>query len=482
MGHIDHGKSTLLDYIRKSNIVAGEAGGITQHISAYEVERKGPKGVIERITFLDTPGHAAFQGMRARGARVADIAVLVVSAEDGVKTQTLEAYKAIKESAIPFIVAINKIDKPNANVDKTKQTLAEAEIFVEGWGGQIPWVGISAKTGQGVPELLDMLVLVTEMEALTYHPELPGEGVIIESNMDPKKGVSATVVLTDGSIKKGDYVVAEDSMAPVRIFENFLGKPIENASASSPVRITGWTTIPKVGSKVVTVNSKKDAEEIVLQAKKHPIAVSEVTHENGVRIIPLILKSDVVGTLEALEHEVLKLNHDRVKIKLVGKSVGTINESDVKNLIGSQHALIIGFHVGAEARAANLAEQQNIHIESFDIIYKLTEWLEQYISTQAPKREVVEELGRLRILRCFSQQKEKQVVGGRVETGKITLGSKAKILRRDVEIGEGEIVELQQQKLKSKEVLEGAECGLMFESKITIAERDILVPFVVVEK
>jgi translation initiation factor IF-2 len=178
----------------------------------------------------------------------------------------------------------------------------------------------------------------------------------------------------------------------------------------------------------------------------------------------------------------LKLNHDRVKIKLVGKSVGTINESDVKNLIGSQHALIIGFHVGAEARAANLAEQQNIHIESFDIIYKLTEWLEQYISTQAPKREVVEELGRLRILRCFSQQKEKQVVGGRVETGKITLGSKAKILRRDVEIGEGEIVELQQQKLKSKEVLEGAECGLMFESKITIAERDILVPFVVVEK
>jgi translation initiation factor IF-2 len=268
MGHIDHGKSTLLDYIRKSNIVAGEAGGITQHISAYEVERKGPKGVIERITFLDTPGHAAFQGMRARGARVADIAVLVVSAEDGVKTQTLEAYKAIKESAIPFIVAINKIDKPNANVDKTKQTLAEAEIFVEGWGGQIPWVGISAKTGQGVPELLDMLVLVTEMEALTYHPELPGEGVIIESNMDPKKGVSATVVLTDGSIKKGDYVVAEDSMAPVRIFENFLGKPIENASASSPVRITGWTTIPKVGSKVVTVNSKKDTEEIVLQAKK----------------------------------------------------------------------------------------------------------------------------------------------------------------------------------------------------------------------
>lgn len=482
MGHIDHGKSTLLDYIRKTNIVATEAGGITQHISAYEVEHKTGDG-SKRITFLDTPGHAAFQGMRARGARVADIAVLVVSAEDGVKTQTLEAYRAIADAKIPFIVAINKIDKPAANVDRTKQSLAEAEIFVEGWGGTIPWVPISAKTGQGVPELLDTLLLLAEMEDLTADGEQLAEGTVIESNMDSKKGISATVVITNGTLVKGQYVVAEESMAPVRIFENFLGKPIQEATFSSPVRITGWTAIPKVGAIVKGVSSKKQAEELVATAIANPVhAKEDIVKEDGVRVIPITINTDVVGTLEALEGEIKKLAHDRVRFKIVSKNVGAITESDIKLLLGSEKPIAIGFHVKADSRASNLAQQHNVEIATFDIIYKLTEWLEEKMTNEAPKVLTEEETGQLKVLRCFSQQKEKQVIGGRVETGKVNLHAKVKIVRRDAVVGEGVITELQQQKIKSKEVLEGNECGLMVESKITIAERDILVPYIVVEK
>ncbi len=484
MGHIDHGKSTLLDYIRKTNIVATEAGGITQHISAYEVTHKDASGKEQRITFLDTPGHAAFQGMRSRGARVADIAVLVVSAEDGVKAQTLEAFRAIKASGIPYIVAINKIDKPNANIDKTKQTLAEAEIFVEGWGGDIPWVGISAKTGQGVPELLDTLLLVAELEELTADGKLPGEGVIIEANMDPKKGVSATLVVTEGTIAKGQFLVAEDAWAPVRIMENFLGKTLDSATFSSPIRITGWSSAPKVGAVVSSVSSKKEAEALVATYAANPRhKAEEFSPEEGVAILPLVLKADVLGTLEALEGEIAKLKHERVRLKIVGKSVGTISESDIKLLLGStDKPIIIGFHVKTEATAVDLAERNGIVIKTFDIIYKLTEWLEEKVTARAPKVETLEKVGELKVIRFFSQQKDKQVVGGRVETGKVVRGAKVKIMRRDAEIGEGEVTEVQVQKIKTNEALEGNECGLTVESKITIAERDMLVPYILVTK
>lgn len=484
MGHIDHGKSTLLDYIRKTNIVAGEAGGITQHISAYEATHKDPKGIEKRITFLDTPGHEAFKGMRSRGARVADIAVLVVSAEDGVKAQTLEAHKSIMEAKIPYIVAINKIDKPNANVERTKQTLAEAGIYVEGYGGEIPWVGISAKVGTGVSELLDIMLIVAELAELTGDTEKPAEGVIIESNMDPKKGVTATLVITDGTLRRGMFAVAEETLTPVRMMENFMGKPIDSASFSSPVRLTGWSGIPVVGAPVLSFMEKKSAERAVEAAKNVPArsALPETPVEEGVVIVPLILKTDVAGTLEAIEHELTKLKHERVTLRVAQKGVGAISEGDIKVALGASDPLVIGFHAKADALAADLAARNNITIHTFDIIYKLTEWLAEEMLRRAPHIEVVERLGELRVMRCFSQQKEKQVVGGKVMMGKISSGARFKIVRRDAEVGEGKVVEVQCQKLKTKEALEGSECGLQVESKITIAERDTLVPYIVVSK
>ena len=481
MGHIDHGKSTLLDYIRKSNIVSTEAGGITQHLSAYEVVHKVKKE-DKRITFLDTPGHEAFKGMRSRGAHVADIAILVVSAEDGVKAQTLEAYRSIKEAAIPFIVAINKIDKPNANIETTKLSLAEAEIYVEGYGGEIPWVGISAKVGTGVSDLLDTVLLVAELAELKGDPSLPAEGIIIESHMDPKVGSTATLVITNGTLNKGGFIVAEDSMAPLRVISNFAGATIESATFSSPIRITGWSAMPPVGAKITTFAKKKDAEEQVIKAKKAPPVFTRDTKEEGIVIIPVILKTDVSGTLEALEHEFSKLTHERVKIKIIQKGVGAIGESDVKVAFGAAGSLLVAFNTKPDTPATDLAARLEVPVYQFDIIYKLTEWLADIIKERAPHIEVVETTGEVRVLRFFSQQKERQVIGGRVQVGKVANGARFKIMRRDAEIGEGKVTELQQQKIKSPEVLEGAECGMMVESKITIAERDVLIPFVTVRK
>lgn len=484
MGHIDHGKSTLLDYIRKTNVVATEAGGITQHISAYEVNHKDASGKERRITFLDTPGHEAFKGMRSRGARVADVAVLVVSAEDGVKAQTLEAYRSIKESETPFVVAINKIDKPNANIEKTKQSLSEAEIYVEGYGGDIPWVAISAKAGTGVPELLETILLVAEMEELSGNPEKPMEGVVIESRMDPKKGIMATVVITNGTLKRGGCVVAEDAYAPVRVIENFAGKILDEASFSTPIRITGWSSVPKVGATVTAVLSKKEAEKCIMECDSRLRKSDQVedVHEDGAVVIPLIIKTDVAGSLEAIEHELKKKTHERVRLKIIGKGVGAVSEADIKLASRAEGALVIAYHIGADAPATDLASRTEIDIHHFDIIYKLTEWIDEIILLRAPHIEVVEHMGELRVMRFFSEQKERQVIGGKVLSGKITTGGKFKIMRRDAEIGEGKVLELQCQKIKTPEVGEGSECGLQVESKITIAEKDVLIPYHIVKK
>ncbi len=482
MGHVDHGKSTLLDYIRKTNIVATEAGGITQHISAYEVDHKTNEGVVKRITFLDTPGHQAFTGMRARGARVADIAVLVVSAEDGVKAQTIEAYNAIKEAGIPFVVAINKIDKPNANLERTKQSLAEADILVEGYGGDISFAPISAKSGEGVDALLDLLLLTAELEGLEGDHTAPLEAVVIESRMDPKKGATATLIILDGTIAKGGFAVCEGAYVPLRMIENYLGKPIETATFSSPIRLTGWSSVPKVGATVRMVATKKDAEA----AAAAPIATS-AKQINTLRgkdtvTIPLIIKTDVAGTLEAIEGELSKFAHERVQLRIIGKGVGNVSENDARLAIGAEGAVIIAFGVKTDPLAADLILRNEIPFHDFNIIYKLTEFIDDLIKERAPHVEVKTKLGELKVLRFFSQQKDKQVLGGRVESGKITRDARFTIVRRGVEIGEGRVLELQQSKMKAAEVAEGVDCGLMVEARMTIAERDILVPFIIERK
>jgi len=480
MGHIDHGKTTLLDYIRKANVVAKESGGITQHTSAYEFEHTDSAGKKRRVTFLDTPGHEAFGAMRARGANIADIAILVVSAEDGVKPQTLDAYRAIQSAGIPFIVAINKIDKPNANIEKTKSTLAEASILVEGYGGDISWNAISAKAGTGVSELIDTVFLVADLKELTGTKSKPGEGVIIESHMDPKKGATAMVVVTDGTFIQGTAVIAENAFAPLRIMESFMGKPIHEASFSSPLRIAGWNVVPTVGAVVRTIATKREAEEAVthfqMKAKK---GLPEKTgvDEADTAIIPIIIKSDVTGTLEGIEHELGKISLERVKMKIVSRGLGDITENDVKLLSGSDRPIIIGFKVSSDARAKELAERQQVDIRTFDIIYKLTEWLTETLSKRKILREVEKVTGEIRVLRCFSQQKEKQVLGGRVMTGALKVGDRVRIMRRETPVGEGKVMELQAQKIATKEVLEGNEFGAMIESKHLIAERDTLLPF-----
>ncbi len=474
MGHIDHGKSTLLDYIRSTNITEKESGGITQHLSAYEVAHETKTGDKKMITFLDTPGHEAFQAIRTRGASVADIAILVVAADDGVKPQTLEALRVIQEDNIPFVVAINKIDKSGANVDRIKQNLAEHDIFVEGYGGNIPWVAISAKTGEGIPELLDLLLLVAELEDLKGNQNTHGKGIIIESNLDTKKGIAATAIMTEGTLHKGEFAVCGGSVAPLRMIENFLGKPIQEASIGTPVRIIGWDTLPPVGSTFVCIADKKDAaliaKQFTLDEKKS--ATREVIDER-IKIIPLIVKADAAGSLDALVYEIGKIGNDRIVPKIVIAGIGPITENDIRTASTDPNTLIIGFHTKPDPKADSLALRLGISIHTFEIIYKMTEWLEEAMKNLTPSVEIEQITGVAKILKTFSRTKDKQVLGARLESGTLSLGDVVRVIRRESEITRGKIKELQQTKQKVTTVSEG-EFGAMIEAKFDIVPGDYI--------
>ncbi len=482
MGHIDHGKSTLLDFIRKTNIVAKEAGGITQHIGAYVAIHEDKEGKKHPLTFLDTPGHEAFGGIRSRGAKVADVAILVVSAEDGVKPQTVEALRAITEAKIPYIVAINKIDKPNADLERTKQSLAEHEIYIEGYGGTVPFVPISAKTGAGISELLDLVVLSAELQGLTGSPEKLAEGVVIEVNHDNRRGTTATVIIKDGVLKKGNAVVAEGAFSVLRQMENSAGTMINEARFGEPVRIIGWEGTPAVGALVTAKATKKEAEAAAAQFEEKKAAKTDIADGPGIAVIPVVIKADVAGTLEAIAHELKKVQKETVLVRTIYAGLGSVGEGDVKTAHGSPGTIILGFNVKVDATAAAAAERLGIQIQLFDIIYKLSEWLTAHINEKTPKVEVEEMTGRAKVLKTFSRTKDKQIVGGRVEDGLIALGATIKILRRDAEIGRGKIRELQQQKANVSDVKSGTEFGAMVESKIEIAAGDRLESFVTVTK
>jgi translation initiation factor IF-2 len=479
MGHIDHGKSTLLDYIRKTNIVDKEAGGITQKISAYEVIHKGKK-----ITFLDTPGHESFAKIRQRGASVADIAILVVSAEDGVKKQTLEALKCIRESNTPMIVAINKIDKPGADIEKTKVNLAENEIYLEGYGGDVPFALISAKFGQGVDELLDLMLLVAEISELRGDKNKNAEGIVIEENMDKKKGILASMIIKDGTIKSGMFVACGKSLAPTRIMEDFMGKKISEATFSSPIRIIGFDSLPKVGSKFFTFTDKESALKYI-ESYQEPInkicKIEEETDET-IGVIDVIIKADMTGSVEGIEHELEKIRTDRMKIKVVHLGVGDITENDVHMLGGKAGSLVLGFGVKVDPKALASAEKSGIQIKIFDIIYKLTEWLVDMAESKTPKVNVEEMTGRAKVLKFFSVTKDKNVIGARVEEGKIRTGDEVKLIRNDIEIGRGKVRELQQMKEKTSEVRSGVEFGCQLQCTITPAPGDKFEAYQIIQK
>lgn len=486
MGHIDHGKSTLLDYIRKSNIVDKEVGGITQNISAYEVIHSSKDGEIEKkITFIDTPGHESFSKMRERGAEIADIAILIVSAEDGVKPQTIEAWKTIVENNIPAIVAINKIDKPNANIEKTKTELAENEIYLENYGGKIPFVEISAKMGTNVDDLLSLINILAEMENLAGNKEQDASGFVLEANLDSKRGIEATVIIKDGTIKKGMILVVEDSICSTNIMENFLGEKINEASFSSPIRLIGFCKMPKIGAPFKSFQNKKDVEKYITEWSKNKKISSNCRdneRENNKKIIPIILKADISGSIEAIEKEINKIKNDGAEFRIVQKGVGPISESDIKNIGGCENILVIAFNVKIDKSATELANKRGILISSFDIIYKMTEWLELEMENRRPKVETIETTGRAKILKVFSRTKERQIAGGKVIQGRMILDKVVKIMRREFEIGKGKIVNLEKAKTKVREVEEGAEFGMMIESKIEIVEGDVIESFNITQK
>ncbi len=477
MGHIDHGKSTLLDYIRQTNLTEREAGGITQAIGAYQV-----KG----ITFIDTPGHQAFVAMRESGASVADIAILVVSTEDGVKPQTIEAAKIITEQKLPFIVALNKIDKPNANIERAKQELAENNIFLEGYGGKVPVAEISAKTGAGVSELLDLILLVAELEPFTGDIAAPASGVVLEAKIDPRAGITSTLIIKNGRLRRGDFIVAGVTLGKIKQLRDCLGQEQTELGLSAPAVITGWEELPQAGRPFTTFTDKVAAEARVAAVKAAPgaifakgvEAVSKVATEmiggNNLVELPLIIKSGTQGGAEAARHEVSKLGSEQVKINILEASAGEINEADVKNASASKQSVIIGFQTKASKSAGELAERLGVTIVEENIIYKLTEWLGEEIKRREPATNIAQITSRAKVLKIFNRTKDKQVIGGQVSEGAIRVGELIKIIRREAEIGQGKIVELQQNRLPVKEVTAEQQFGAMINSKITIAVGDIL--------
>lgn len=476
MGHIDHGKSTLLDYIRKTRVVEEEAGGITQHLSAYEVTHKDEGGTERRITFLDTPGHAAFQHLRSRGSSVADLAILVVSAEDGAKPQTLEALEAITDAGIPYLVAITKIDKPNANVERAKASLLENGIYLEGLGGSVPFAPLSSKTGEGVDALLDLLLLAADLEELTADPSVPATGLVIESHCDPKKGISAALIIKDGTLHTGGYVVAGHTFAPLRMIEDFKGKKIGEATFSSPITVIGFSDIPPVGATFTTVKAKKEAE-VATHAHEESDerqSCAPIDEDEEKFTIPVVIKADVVGSLEAIRNEVEKQADTHSHVQIVREGVGAVTEGDIKQVGTSKNAIIIGFNVGVDSAAEELAERMGLTIGNFAIIYELISWLGETITSKRPRVTVDRVRGVAKILKSFSRTKQELLVGGRVESGSIVKGYEARLIRNGEELDRTTVGSLKHGKSSADQVHEGDEFGLLLTIEHDLVHGDVL--------
>jgi translation initiation factor IF-2 len=476
MGHIDHGKSSLLDYIRKANIVAGEAGGITQHVAAYIAEHND-----RRVTFLDTPGHEAFKTIRTRGAAAADIAILVVAADEGVMPQTLDALSAITEANIPFIVAITKIDKNNADIERTKTSLLEHSIFLEGLGGDVAYALISSKTGEGIPALLDLVLLAADLIEMTADPTIPATGFVLESTQDPKRGMSATLIVKDGTLTTERFVVAGDAYAPIRFIEDFRGKRIAEIGPSEPAHVSGFNKLPPSGAEFRIAKNKKEAEIIAAENAKAQAASPERTAAvEGMVELPLVVKADVAGSIDAIQHELTKIVHERASVRVVSSGVGSVSESDVKSAQASG-GTIIAFHVPIDPIARDLAQRENISILSFSIIYELSEAIAALLKEHVPTLSVEKELGRAMVVRTFSSGAKKQVLGARYVSGIFTVRARVKILRQDAELSRGAILNLQQARADVKEIKTDGDFGIEIEARADAAPSDVLIAFAVTE-
>ena len=478
LGHVDHGKTTLLDTIRKTNVAGKEAGGITQAMSAYQVKKRG-----KLITFIDTPGHEAFSSMRERGVALADIAILVVAADDGVRPQTKEVISYLKEHELPTIVAINKVDKPEANIPRVKQELADHGILIEEWGGNVPTVEISAKQGKNIDKLLENILLVAEIGDFRSDAKRDGLAIVLESHLHPQKGPVAVALVKTGTLKVGHDITVGACHGRIRRLEDFAGKSIVTASPSTPAQIYGLNSAPNTNDVVQVVSGKIAAR---LKSRERMIGASgkkglQTIQEDGIRQFPLVVKADVHGSLEALDQIFGTIHSDEIALDIVSQGVGAITESDVK-MAESAGAIIVGFNVHPTPVASRMAETAKVDIQSFNIIYKLIEYVKERLSALLPPEVIRTDLGTLSVLAVFKTGKHDMIVGGRVNNGKIAKGSQIEIKRDEEIIGTGRLAMLQQNKKPTDEVGSGNECGLTIETPIKIKAGDTLLSFTIEEK
>ena len=490
MGHVDHGKTSLLDAIRQTDVTSGEAGGITQHIGAYRVNLKNN----QEITFLDTPGHEAFTTMRARGAQVTDIAILVVAADDGIKPQTVEAINHAKAAEVSIIVAINKIDKPDANPDRVLQQLTEHNILPEEWGGDVPCIRVSARTKSGLQELLDMVLLVSELKELKANPNRKAKGTVIEARLDKGRGPIATILVQNGTLNTGDIIVAGTSVGRVRAMTNDKNMRITSAGPSVPVEITGLDTVPTGGDIVNVVSNEKLAKELVEQRKtiqKESEFVSsktKITLDNlfdqlkskDLKELKIIVKADVQGSAEAVKQSLVKISNSEVKVNVIHSAVGAINESDVM-LANASNAIIVGFNVRPEPAASENAQRYGVDMRTYRIIYDCIEEIEQAMKGMlAPKyREVV--LGRVECRETYKVSSIGTIAGCHVLSGKVTRNSKIRVVRDGIVICETEISSLKRFKDDAKEVAQGYDCGISLVNFNDIKINDIFESYIIEE-
>jgi translation initiation factor IF-2 len=488
MGHVDHGKTSLLDYIRRTKVAAGEAGGITQHIGAYHVDT--PRGIV---TFLDTPGHEAFTAMRARGAKATDIVILVVAADDGVMPQTKEAIAHAKAAGVPLVVAMNKIDKPEANPDRVRQELVANDVLPEEYGGDVPFVPVSAKTGAGIDTLLENVLLQAEVLELTAPKDAPAKGLVIESRLDKGRGPVATVLVQSGTLRRGDVLLAGAAFGRVRAMLDEAGKAIAEAGPSIPVEIQGLSDVPAAGDEIMVLGDERKAREIALfrQGKFRDVKLAkqqaaklenmfENMGEGQAKTLPLVIKSDVQGSQEALVHALTKLSTDEVKVQVVYSQVGGISESDV-NLAVASKAVIIGFNVRADAQARKLAEANGIDIRYYNIIYDAVDEVKAALSGMLAPEQREQALGLVEIRQIIRVPKVGAVAGCMVTEGLVKRTSSARLLRDHVVIWTGELASLKRFKDDVKEVKAGFECGLSLKGYDEIKEGDQLEIFEVQE-
>jgi translation initiation factor IF-2 len=482
MGHVDHGKTSLLDAIRSADVAKGEAGGITQHISAYQITH-GDRA----ITFLDTPGHEAFAAIREHGAHLTDIAVIVVAADDGIKPQTIEAIRFARKAGVKIVVAINKVDKEGADSNRVKQQLAEQELMVEEWGGDTVALEVSAKTGQGVPELLDMLLLLADVEELKADIKGPATGLVIEAHVEQGRGPVAHALIESGTLKRGDFVVAGSAYAKVRNLETTTGKTITEATPSMPVIMTGFKTLPEFADEFKVVANEKDArsqaataaETKVSASNRHGINSGElirmINRNNEVQELNVLLKADVQGSLTSVNDSLKALDTDEVAIRIVGSGVGAVNENDV-HLAHSSGAIIYGFNVDMPGNIRQIASRDKVQVRLYKIIYELIDDAKQELSGLLLPKVVTTEVGRLVVRGIFKTTKTEIICGGEVTKGKLVAPAMARVFRDDEELAAVEVVGLKRGPQETREVQEGEMCGvnLKTEKRLELQEGDRL--------